>query len=165
MQRKQRMAAQRSRLKQLIAKDQAELNRLTAPAAPGLASRVVTYAGPAAGAARTAISLALAQVGKPYVWGAVGPDAYDCSGLVQAAWAAAGVPVPRTTYQQWAALPHVPASSIQPGDLAFFDGEGHVAIYIGNGQYVDAPQPGQNVEVVPMSESWYAGNLDGYVRP
>ena len=83
---------------------------------------------------------------------------------MQAAWADAGVAIPRTTYEQWAALPHVPSSSIQPGDLAFFDGLGHVAMYIGNGQYLDAPQPGLNVEVVPMSESWYTGNLDGYAR-
>jgi cell wall-associated NlpC family hydrolase len=99
------------------------------------------------------------------VWGATGPGSYDCSGLVMTAWANAGAQIPHTTYEQWAALPHVPSSAIRPGDLAFFDGEGHVAMYIGNGKYVDAPQSGQNVEVVPMSESWYAGNLDGYARP
>ncbi len=159
-------AAQRRQLRQLVAKNQAELNKLTAPppsapAPPG----GITYTGPATGAARTAISFALAQVGKPYQWGATGPGSYDCSGLVQAAWAAAGVSIPRTTYEQWAALPHVPASAARPGDLAFFDGEGHVAMYIGNGQYVDAPQTGENVEVIPTSTSWYAANLDGYARP
>jgi peptidoglycan DL-endopeptidase CwlO len=158
-------AAQRRRLRQLVAKNQAELNKLTAPPASGSSGGPITYTGPATGAARTAISFALAQVGKPYEWGATGPNAYDCSGLVQAAWAAAGVSIPRTTYEMWAALPHVPASSVRPGDLAFFDGEGHVAMYIGGGKYVDAPQSGENVEVIPTSESWYASTLDGFARP
>jgi cell wall-associated NlpC family hydrolase len=158
-------AAQRRYLKQLIAKNQAELNKLTAAPTSGSSGGGIIYTGPATGAARIAVQFALAQVGKPYEWGASGPNAYDCSGLVQAAWGAAGVSIPRTTYDMWASLPHVPASSVQPGDLAFFDGEGHVAMYIGGGQYVDAPQAGQNVEVIPTSQSWYASNLDGFARP
>jgi cell wall-associated NlpC family hydrolase len=158
-------AAQRRYLKKLVAKNQAELNKLTAPPISGTSGGGITYTGPATGAARTAISFALAQVGKPYQWGATGPGAYDCSGLVQAAWAAAGVSIPRTTYDMWAALPHVAASSVRPGDLAFFDGEGHVAMYIGGGKYVDAPQTGENVEVIPTSTSWYASTLDGFARP
>jgi peptidoglycan DL-endopeptidase CwlO len=161
-------AAQRRYLKKLVAKNQAELNKLTAPPTSGTSGASgggITYTGPATGAARTAISFALAQVGKPYQWGATGPGAFDCSGLVQAAWAAAGVSIPRTTYDMWAALPHVPASSVRPGDLAFFDGEGHVAMYIGGGKYVDAPQTGENVEVIPTSTSWYASTLDGFARP
>jgi cell wall-associated NlpC family hydrolase len=59
----------------------------------------------------------------------------------------------------------VPASSVRPGDLAFFDGDGHVAVYIGGGKYVDAPEAGENVEVIPTSESWYASTLPGYARP
>jgi peptidoglycan DL-endopeptidase CwlO len=58
-------------------------------------------------------------------WGSTGPDSYDCSGLVQAAWAAAGVAIPRDTYEQWAALPHIASSDIQPGDLLYYDGVGH----------------------------------------
>jgi cell wall-associated NlpC family hydrolase len=158
-------AAQRRYLKKLVAKNQAELNKLTAPPLAGSPAGGITYTGPATGAARAAVSFALAQVGKPYQWGATGPGAYDCSGLVQAAWAAAGVSVPRTTYDMWAALPHVSASSVRPGDLAFFDGEGHVAMYIGGGKYVDAPQTGENVEVIPTSTSWYASTLDGFARP
>ena len=99
------------------------------------------------------------------MWGATGPSSYDCSGLVQEAWASAGVSIPRTTYEQWAALPHVPMSSIQPGDLVFFDGEGHVGIYVGNNMIIDAPQPGMTVEKVSLSSSWYALNLDGAARP
>lgn len=105
------------------------------------------------------------QIGKPYVWGATGPDSYDCSGLVQAAWSAAGVSIPRDTYSQWAALPHIPQSDIQVGDLLFYDAEGHVAIYVGGGMIIDAPQPGENVEKISMNESWYAQNFDGAARP
>jgi cell wall-associated NlpC family hydrolase len=99
------------------------------------------------------------------VWGATGPGSYDCSGLAQAAWASAGVAIPRTTYEQWAALPHVPMSAIQPGDLIFFDGIGHVAIYVGNDMIIDAPQPGEVVERVSLSTPWYASTLDGAARP
>jgi peptidoglycan DL-endopeptidase CwlO len=111
------------------------------------------------------VAFALAQIGKPYVWGGTGPGGYDCSGLVQAAWAAAGVSIPRTTYDQWASLPHVPSSDLQPGDLMFFDGEGHVSIYVGNGQMVDAPQQGENVEEIPTTSSWYASTFNGAARP
>ena len=162
-------AAQQRHLRQLIAKHQAELNKLTAPpSSPGSSGGGlggIVYTGPAKGTARAAVSFALAQVGKPYVWGATGPGSYDCSGLVMATWASAGVQIPRTTYSQWAALPHVSAANLQPGDLAFFDGMGHVSMYIGSGRYVDAPQPGQNVEVIPMSDSWYAQHLNGFARP
>jgi peptidoglycan DL-endopeptidase CwlO len=157
--RKQRQAQQRH-LQHLVAKNRAELNKLTPPTTPGGTAPVA-----GTGAARVAVAYALSKVGDAYVWGATGPGTFDCSGLVMSAWAAAGVSIPRTTYQQWAALPHVPSSAIRPGDLAFFDGEGHVAMYIGNGKYVDAPQPGENVEVVSVTDSWYASTLDGYGRP
>jgi cell wall-associated NlpC family hydrolase len=117
------------------------------------------------GKAGAAVQFAFDQIGKPYVWGATGPDSFDCSGLVQAAWAAAGVSIPRDTYSQWAALTHIPQSDIQPGDLLFYDAEGHVAMYVGGGMIIDAPQPGENVEKVPMNESWYAQNFDGAARP
>ena len=161
--RKQR-AAQKQRLQRLVDKNQAQLNKLTPPSATSGGSGLsAPVAG--TGAARVAVQYALSKVGDAYVWGATGPDTFDCSGLVMQAWASAGVSIPRTTYEQWAALPHVPSSDIRPGDLAFFDAEGHVAMYIGNGKYVDAPQPGENVEVVSVSSSWYASNLDGYARP
>jgi cell wall-associated NlpC family hydrolase len=124
-----------------------------------------TYTGSTSTQAGQAVSFAYAQLGKPYVYGATGPSSYDCSGLVEAAWASAGVSIPRTTYDQWAALPHVPMSAIQPGDLIFFDGEGHVAIYVGGNMIIDAPQPGQNVEKVSLSSSWYASTVDGAARP
>ncbi|KOV85991.1 glycoside hydrolase [Streptomyces sp. NRRL WC-3618] len=93
-----------------------------------------------------ALAFARAQVGKPYVWGAAGPDSYDCSGLTQAAWRAAGVTLPRTTYDQVNAGTTVSLSDIQPGDLVFFyDDISHVGLYIGNGMMIHAPKPGAYV--------------------
>ena len=114
-----------------------------------------------------AANFALSKLGCPYVYGGTGPcgSGYDCSGLAQAAWAAAGVSIPRTTYDDWASLPHVSLSSLEPGDLILYDGEGHVAMYVGNGKIVDAPHSGAVVEEIPMSEDWYAQNEDGAVRP
>ena len=112
----------------------------------------------------TAISFAEAQLGKPYQWGATGPGSYDCSGLAQAAWASAGVSIPRTTYAQWAALPHISTSALEPGDLLYFDGVGHVAIYVGGGDIIDAPQTGQDVQKIPLA-GWYKSELVGAARP
>ena len=104
-----------------------------------------------------AIAFAMAQVGKPYQWGAAGPDAYDCSGLVYAAYAAAGIHIARTTYQWQQDGPVIPLSQIQPGDLLFSAGSdgtasdpGHVVMYLGNGQVIQAPQTGQDVQVDPV---------------
>jgi peptidoglycan DL-endopeptidase CwlO len=114
-----------------------------------------------------AVAFVYGQLGCPYVYGGTGPcgSGYDCSGLVQAAWASAGVSIPRDTYEQWAALPHIAMSSLQPGDLLYYNGIGHVAMYVGNGYIIDAPVPGQSVEKVPMNTSWYASTLDGAARP
>jgi peptidoglycan DL-endopeptidase CwlO len=125
----------------------------------------VAYTGSTASQAGQAVAFAYAQIGKPYVWGAAGPGSYDCSGLVSAAWAAAGVTIPRTTYDQWASLPHIPLSDLQPGDLILYNGESHVAIYVGDGYIIDAPHAGAVVEKVSESTSWYAAGADGAVRP
>ncbi len=126
-----------------------------------------TFTGSTSTNGGQAAAFAVSKLGCPYVYGATGPcnSGYDCSGLAQAAWAAAGVSIPRTTYDDWASLPHVSMSSLEPGDLILYDGEGHVAMYVGNGKIVDAPHTGAVVEEIPMSESWYADNADGAVRP
>ncbi len=94
--------------------------------------------------AEKALAFARAQIGKPYVWGATGPDSYDCSGLIQAAWKDAGVTLPRTTYDQVDAGTTVPVSQAQPGDLVFFYDElSHVGLYIGNGMMIHAPEAGR----------------------
>lgn len=97
--------------------------------------------------ADTVIQFALAQQGKPYQWGATGPNAYDCSGLVQAAFAHAGVSIGRTSYEQITEGSAVPIGQQMPGDLVFPD-PGHVQIFIGNGLVVESPHTGANVRVV-----------------
>lgn len=103
-------------------------------------------------AAQRAVDFALAQVGKPYSFGADGPGSYDCSGLTMAAWRAGGVSLPHVAASQINYGTHVSADQLQPGDLVFFYSPiGHVSMYIGNGMLVSAPQPGENVKVLPFS--------------
>ncbi|MEW2549026.1 C40 family peptidase [Streptomyces sp. NPDC047002] len=116
---------------------------------------------PSAAGAR-ALAFATAQIGKPYVWGAAGPDTYDCSGLTSQAWAAAGTPVPRTSQEQWRLLPHVPLADLRPGDLiVYYADASHVAMYAGGGKIVQAPRPGRDVT---LSEAGAMPVL-GAVRP
>lgn len=122
------------------------------------------YKGPTGTQADAAVAFAYAQLGKPYVFGASGPGSYDCSGLTMASWAAAGVSIPRTSFEQWGSLPHVPESQMQPGDILVFNGAGHVGIYVGSGMLIDAPHTGAFVEKVALS-GWYQSSLDGVVRP
>ncbi|MFJ2934554.1 NlpC/P60 family protein [Streptomyces sp. NPDC087219] len=114
------------------------------------------------GAGAEALRFAVGQIGKPYEWGAEGPETYDCSGLTQQAWAAAGLEVPRTSQEQWATLPRVPLAELRPGDLVvYFPGATHVAVYLGEGLVVQAPRPGGKVKVSPIA----ANPLLGAVRP
>ncbi|MFE0649627.1 NlpC/P60 family protein [Streptomyces sp. NPDC059534] len=109
-----------------------------------------------------ALRFAVGAIGKPYEWGAEGPDAYDCSGLTQRAWAAAGREIPRTSQEQWATLPRVALGELRPGDLVvYFPGATHVALYLGGGLVVQAPRPGGKVKVSPLA----ANPLLGAVRP
>jgi cell wall-associated NlpC family hydrolase len=111
--------------------------------------------------AAQAIAFAQAQLGKPYVYAAAGPDTYDCSGLTMRAWGAAGVSMAHYSGAQYAAFPHVPLDQLQPGDLVFRGpgGSAHVALYIGNGLVISAPQTGDHVKVTGM------GNIMGASRP
>jgi cell wall-associated NlpC family hydrolase len=109
-----------------------------------------------------ALDFAFEQLGKPYVWGAAGPNAFDCSGLTSQAWAHAGTVVPRTSQEQWARLPHVPLELLRPGDLVvYFAKATHVALYIGDGLVIQAPRPGSVVKVSPIA----ANPVLGAVRP
>ncbi|MEU0161335.1 C40 family peptidase [Streptomyces sp. NPDC006261] len=116
-----------------------------------------SVAAPDSRAAR-AVAFAHGAIGKPYVWGATGPNAFDCSGLTQAAWQAAGVSLPRTTYTQINAGQRVSRSELAPGDLVFFySGISHVGLYIGGGQMIHAPRPGAPVRIAPISQMPFAG--------
>ena len=175
------LASQRTSLNKLLASSKATLDSLTAAQQAQVTADTIggttssssgqsgatpmAYTGPTGTQADKAVAFAYAQLGKPYVYGATGPNSYDCSGLVQAAWAAAGVAIPRTTFEDWDGLPHIPVSQMVPGDLIIYDGEGHVAIYVGNGYIIDAPHTGADVERVPYDESWYVDNEDGVLQP
>ncbi|MFC8453688.1 NlpC/P60 family protein [Kitasatospora sp. NPDC057223] len=171
------LAADKATVQDRLARAQALLARLTAEErqADGRASRAddrpalgpagltaEAHAEAATGRAAAAVAFARAQLGKPYVWGATGPGSYDCSGLVQAAWAAAGVALPRTTYDQIDAAGRVGLGELQPGDLVFFySGISHVGLYTGGGRMIHAPHPGapvryEGIDVMPFA---------GAVRP
>jgi cell wall-associated NlpC family hydrolase len=109
-----------------------------------------------------ALRYAVDQIGKPYRWGAAGPASYDCSGLTSVAWGHAGRPIPRTSQEQWARLPHVPLRELRPGDLVVYYPEAtHVALYAGGGMVVQAPRPGGRVKVSPIATA----PVLGAVRP
>ncbi|MFG2349292.1 C40 family peptidase [Streptomyces phaeochromogenes] len=158
---------------ELARQQAADAERRRQEAAQGTGTSTGTGTGSAVGtsgsgsAASTAkadkaLAFARAQVGKPYVWGASGPGSYDCSGLTQAAWKAAGVTLPRTTWDQVKAGTTVSVNSAQPGDLVFFyDDISHVGIYIGDGMMIHAPKPGAYVR----EESIYYMPIHSVVRP
>ncbi|MBV9026368.1 MAG: C40 family peptidase [Streptomycetaceae bacterium] len=160
------LAADRRVIDDKLARARHLLDELTPSQAAGIASAdgsvahpltVTDVHAPNARAAK-AVAFAFKQLGKAYVWGATGPDAYDCSGLAQAAWAAAGVALPRTTYSQINAGIHVPESQLQPGDLVFFySGISHVGIYIGDDEIIHAPRPGAPIRIASLSEMPFAG--------
>ena len=126
-----------------------------------------TYSGPTDTPAGKAVQFVYDQLDCPYLWGGTGPCSvgFDCSGLVQAAWASAGVAIPRTTYEQYDALPHVSKADLEAGDLVFFDGVGHVAMYVGNGWIIDAPQTGEVIRKLPLDTDWYEENYAGAAVP
>ncbi|WP_326638125.1 C40 family peptidase [Streptosporangium sp. NBC_01755] len=115
--------------------------------------------------ARKAVSAAKKQVGDPYRWGASGPGAFDCSGLVKYAWRKAGVSIPRITHSQYRAIrKKVSWSRLRPGDLMFFSGKGHVGMYVGEGRMVHSPSSGKTVRIVKL-KGYYRSSFAGAVRP
>ena len=123
------------------------------------ASRSVrSYSGPASGRAKIAVAEAYRQLGKPYRWGASGPNSFDCSGLTMWVWGKAGVSLPHSSRAQYGYGRHVSKSELQPGDLVFYGSPiHHVGIYVGNGQYIAAPQTGDVVGFRSVNRSNYAG--------
>jgi peptidoglycan DL-endopeptidase CwlO len=166
---REKLAGQKKSLGKLITQQKALLAQLTPTQQAGLGGGTGLgggYHGPTTTQADKAVAFAYDQLGCPYVFGGIGPcpDGFDCSGLTMQAWAAAGVSIPRTSEEQWADLPHVPTSDLQPGDILVFAGASHVGIYVGDGDLIDAPQTGQDVQKVALS-GWFAENLDGAVQP
>jgi cell wall-associated NlpC family hydrolase len=162
----QRRAAEESQAR-AAAQKRAEENaakRAAAPAGGRSTARrpngsAPTAAAPAPnGGAQTAVNTAMAQLGKPYRYAGVGPGSFDCSGLTMYAWAAAGVRLPHSSAAQYSSLPHVSQDQLAPGDLVFYGHPiHHVGMYIGNGQYVHAPQTGDVVKVASIFRKDWAG--------
>jgi cell wall-associated NlpC family hydrolase len=113
---------------------------------------------PASGRAAVAVHYAMAQIGKPYVYGAAGPNSFDCSGLTMASWGAAGVGLPHSSSAQYGSGTHISASQLQPGDLVFYyQPISHVGMYIGNGMIVNAENPSSGIRVAGLYSMPYVG--------
>jgi cell wall-associated NlpC family hydrolase len=160
-------AAQRAAAERVAA--QAALLRQNA-AGSGVGSLLGTVSGPPAptAAAAAALTAAGTRLGMPYLWGAVGPTSFDCSGLTGWSYRQAGVFLPRTSGEQWNAGPHPTLAELAPGDLLFWATDNsnpatihHVALYLGNGQMIAAPHSGDVVKVQPV----YGDGFIGAVRP
>jgi peptidoglycan DL-endopeptidase CwlO len=107
------------------------------------------------------VSIALQYLGVPYVWGGASPSGFDCSGFVMYVFSQIGVSLPHHAASQYGYGVPVSRDQLQPGDLVFFDGLGHVGIYIGSGQFVHAPHTGDVVKISSLDESWYASTFVG----
>jgi cell wall-associated NlpC family hydrolase len=110
------------------------------------------------------VGIALGYQGVPYVWGGASPGGFDCSGLVMYSYAQVGVSLPHSSYAMWNYGVAVPKDELEPGDIVFFDGLGHVGIYIGGGLFVDAPHTGTVVQVASLDSGWYAETYVGARR-
>ncbi|MET7455858.1 NlpC/P60 family protein [Streptomyces sp. NPDC005574] len=133
-------------------------SRFTPGARDSLQAPASATAGAPDSRAAAAVAYAYQKLGSPYVWGATGPDAFDCSGLVLAAYRSAGLSLPRTTYAQIDTGRRVSRSELLPGDLVFFySGISHVGLYVGNGQMIHAPNPSAPVRLAPIDEMPFAG--------
>ncbi len=156
----EKLAQAQALLNKLSAADRAKVNAQDAAARASRSAARETYTGPATGRAAAAIQFAYAQLGKPYGWGATGPNSFDCSGLTGAAWRTAGVSLPRVSQDQWNAGRRVARADLQPGDLVFFYSDlHHVGLYIGDGRMIHAPRTGKNVEILPISAMPYVGGV------
>jgi cell wall-associated NlpC family hydrolase len=132
-------------------------SRSTPPAASAPPANV-----PASGGAATAVAVAKSKLGSPYVWAAAGPSTFDCSGLTMFAWAAAGVSLPHSSSLQYSSGTKVSVGSLQPGDLVFYGSPiHHVALYVGGGQVIHAPQTGDVVRYASVNMM----PIVGAVRP
>jgi cell wall-associated NlpC family hydrolase len=171
------VASLAARIKAVLPKGASVEPLVTEVTRPGGPAPVGTIPGTSAvGGAMTAAQLTAAlkaaesRRGLPYVWGAAGPSSFDCSGLVEWAFAQAGVGMPRVAADQARTGPSVPVTRLQPGDLLFYHTDptdpgyiSHVAIYLGNGWMIQAPQPGMDVQIVPASfSSQFAGAVRVY---
>ena len=165
----------RSQIAQMIARQQAAQQaaaRAARAAAAQVATPKVSYgAGPAsssvpAGRYGGVVGVAMRYLGTPYVYGGASPSGFDCSGLVMYAFSQVGISLPHYTVAQWnySNAVSVSRSQLQPGDLVFFAGLGHVGIYVGGGNFIHAPHTGSVVRIDSLNSGWYASEYDGAKR-
>ncbi|GAA4619662.1 C40 family peptidase [Actinoallomurus vinaceus] len=159
-----KLKAQKTAVNQAIAKQKALLKKLGQSTSAPKGKIGGSYTGPASGSARAALNYAYAQLGKPYISGGTGPQGYDCSGLTMMSWRAAGVSIPRVVPDQYNAVHHVAQGDVQPGDLIFLDGLGHVGMMVDSGRFIHAPRTGENVMISSVAGYWQA-HLVGFGRP
>jgi cell wall-associated NlpC family hydrolase len=166
------VAADAARQRQLAAAAQQRLslNRVSQAqsqdnivGASAIAPQAVTVVAPPSTHSGAA-DAALTQLGTPYVWAGAQPGGFDCSGLVMWAFAQVGVSLPHSTYADYSLGVPVSRDQLQPGDLVFFDGLGHMGIYIGGDQFVHAPHTGDVVKISSLNEGWYSSSYVGARR-
>ena len=142
------------------------LSNAVAPVADSSTSAPSAPVGPAPPPTHSSVvSIAERYLGVPYRWGGASPSGFDCSGLVMYVFAQVGVSLPHSSYAQWGIGSAVSRDQLAPGDLVFFNGESHVGIYIGGGQFVHSPHTGDVVKISSLSEGYYASSYDGARRP
>jgi len=151
------VAAKLAEAKEMLADLEAEEREQLLSRSSSSSTRVPAVV-PASGRAAVAVQTALAQVGDAYVYGAMGPSAFDCSGLTMFSWGAAGVGLPHSSSAQFGSGPRVATSDLRPGDLVFYYSPiSHVGMYIGNGMIVHAANPGTGVQVTGLYSMPYVG--------
>jgi cell wall-associated NlpC family hydrolase len=168
------LAAANGTVRQIMRADEAAEQQasaasfLAAVRAAGGSIDMSAPATPPNATAAAAIAAARSRIGMPYVWGATGPDSFDCSGLTQWSYAHAGIALPRTAAEQWTAGPHPSLADLEPGDLLFYALNTsdpatihHVTMYIGHGMMIAAPHTGENVQIQPV----YMDGFIGAMRP
>jgi cell wall-associated NlpC family hydrolase len=153
-------AAMRFQAAQLAARDRAQTTVVgitaTGPQQDTIIAPPSTHGG--------VVGVALSQLGTPYVWAGSSPGGFDCSGLVMWSFAQVGVSLPHSSYAMYGYGVPVSRDQLEPGDIVFFDGLGHVGIYIGADQFVHAPHTGDVVKISSLDDPWYAANYAGARR-
>jgi cell wall-associated NlpC family hydrolase len=143
----------------------AQQSQGSAPTGPAPITPPTGPVPPASSVGAEAVQVAMGELGVPYVWGGASPSGFDCSGLTMWVYAQLGIHLDHFTGSQWNAGPHVARDQLAPGDLVFFEpGIGHVGIYIGNNDFIEAPHTGAFVQISSLSNSWYAAEYQGAVR-
>ena len=160
-------AAEAAQQRRLAAAAQARISGESPPSVSGIGVGASTPEGSTVAPPNVhggVVGIAMRYLGVPYVWGGASPRGFDCSGLVMYAYAQVGVSLPHSSYAQWNMGVSVPRDQLQPGDLVFFDGLGHVGLYIGGGMFVHAPHTGTVVQVASLDSGWYAATYVGARR-